>query len=253
MLLYWVNGKQFVSGHCSFSSLVDRAIATIMDLKVDEEFCKRFGKSMAELDALGLADKTWVECVLWKVAETNQQRTDVLPEALEYHRRISSRMGTHLQLTCNNVARFAWLLGGMISPDADQARASARLAQHHLLRTKTADATKLESLLLGDQTLMSQLSVFADLDPPMLLWRNRSKFAELYKFIVVRFHSNPDHVLHCESVHAQWKWVEEVKRGIKFKLLNSILKLQSRLHNFGCLADPDPSVQSCNTYDMQCC
>ena len=243
MLFYWVNGNQFVSGNITFPELITRAVSLIMDLNVDGEFCVRFGKSKAELDAMGLGGKTWVECVLWHVSEDEQQRHDYLPDALEHHRRIASRMATHLQLTCDNVARFAWYLGAMISPSPEQARANARLAQQHLLRTKPEHRTPLESLIMSDDVFMNLLGMYCDIDPAVLLWRNSGKYEHVYKFIVVRFHSQPDHVLHCESIHAQWKWVEEVKRGIKFKLLSAILNLQALIANCGGLADPDPNKQ----------
>ena len=49
--------------------------------------------------------------------------------------------------------------------------------------------------------------------------------------MALRFLCQPDSVLHCESLHAQWKWLEHDRRGIPFKMRNAILRLQQYLRH----------------------
>jgi hypothetical protein len=237
MLFYWVFAHQHICGNTSFDALVERASTLIMDMSISEEFLKRIELLPTDASLQGIT--TWVEVVARVVAPNHNATAEFLPDLLEHHRKVATRMVTHLGLTCNNVMRFSWLLGGMLSPDAEQARSSARQAQSHLLRVPAAHRTLLEQSLMADDNLMAQLGQFADMHPPCLLWRNNAKFADLFRLLAVRFHSNPDHVLHCEGTHAKWQWLTLQKRGLKFKLLNAILKLQARLHHFGCLEDED--------------
>ena len=80
---------------------------------------------------------------------------------------------------------------------------------------------------------MNQLGNFADSEPPQLLWRNNGQYRDLFIFMASRFLSAPDHVLDAEGTHAMWKWLETVKRGITFRTLNAVLRLQSYLRANG--------------------
>eukprot|EP00959_Pyramimonas_sp_CCMP1952_P158157 3307386-Pyramimonas_sp.AAC.1 len=80
---------------------------------------------------------------------------------------------------------------------------------------------------------MEQLTGFAGMEPPCLLWRCNGRFADIFRFAALRFRCVPDHVLDCESVHARWKWLEWTRRNIKFKLLNAMLKLSQHLRDNG--------------------
>ena len=58
--------------------------------------------------------------------------------------------------------------------------------------------------------------------------------------MATRFLCCPDSVLDSESVHALWKWIEGSKRGLSFKVLNALLKLQVYLRDHD--AFPQPNV-----------
>ncbi len=74
---------------------------------------------------------------------------------------------------------------------------------------------------------MRDISTIAD-DPALAcIWRKDGRTAHLFRFIADRFAGAPDSVGFCESIHAQWKWLEVNRRGMKFKLLNSLLKLRN--------------------------
>ena len=73
---------------------------------------------------------------------------------------------------------------------------------------------------------MQQIEDFASIKPPVQLWRCNGHFSDLFYFLANRFLGAPDHVLDTESVHAQWKWIEVKRDGIKFKLLNALVKLR---------------------------
>lgn len=90
-----------------------------------------------------------------------------------------------------------------------------------------------QATFLDDDELMTQVSQFADIDPPVLLWHAGGKFAQLFRFLAVRFLACPDHVLDAEGVHARWKWISMIKRGVSFPMLNAILKVNSYLEQNG--------------------
>ena len=245
LLFYWVNGKQRISGNTSFDKLIERATDLIVDLSISKEFLERLQMLRDDLVPLNLEYETWVEVVVRWIAPNRQVGSDFLLEAMEHHGKVARRMTTHLSLTCSNILRFSWLLGGMLSTDTMEARCCARLAHDHLLRVPEGHRTPLESTIVLDGPLMTQLGQFSEMHPPCLLWRNNAKFADLFKYVAVRFCSNPDHVLHCESVHAKWQWLTSTKRSLKFKLLNSILKLQEHITQYGGLAEEDIIVHVC--------
>jgi hypothetical protein len=64
----------------------------------------------------------------------------------------------------------------------------------------------------------------------MHLERGRTKY--LFKFLADRFVGAPDSVGDSESIHAVWKRVEETRRGVKFKLMNALLKLRSYVREY---------------------
>ena len=82
-----------------------------------------------------------------------------------------------------------------------------------------------EKAFYTDSRLQEQLAAFITADPPSVLWRNQGAYATLFRFLAIRFLGQPDSVLHCESFHAQWKWLEAAKRALKFKSLNAFLKI----------------------------
>ena len=87
-----------------------------------------------------------------------------------------------------------------------------------------------------------QLERFADRATPVVVWRSNGEFAELFIFLATRFLSAPDSVLLCEGVHSQWKWIEGSARGMKYKLLNAVLKITGYMHTNGGLPPQDDLI-----------
>ena len=131
----------------------------------------------------------------------------------EYHAKLANRMAAHLQLTCETIDSFAWLSAGMLSTNAATAQASANAYHEHLVRC--ASKTGYDAVFVAEPGLFDQLAAFSAARPPDLLWRGRGAYQDLFRFLALRFLANPDSVLKCESVHAQWKWIEQNARGIK--------------------------------------
>ena len=82
-----------------------------------------------------------------------------------------------------------------------------------------------------DMNLMAQLSDFANQEVPLLLWKGKGRFANLFKFLAARFLANPDSVLDVERQHAVWQWVLQRRRSMKLKTLNAWLKLGQYLRS----------------------
>ena len=125
-----------------------------------------------------------------------------------------------------------------MSTDPDMAKTAA----HELLwapsvglqRLRRDQCSSFELGVLANETLMRQLRDFADDPRPECVWRKGGRYAVLFMFLADRFYGAPDHVLDCESVHAQWKWQETRARAMKFKLMNTLLKLRRyyKTHNY---------------------
>ena len=64
---------------------------------------------------------------------------------------------------------------------------------------------------------------------PVVLWRDGGRYAALFRWLAVRFLCNPDHVIECESIHAQWRWIEVVAHNINMKQLDAQLLIRSWL------------------------
>ena len=122
-----------------------------------------------------------------------------------------------MQLTFENIARFSWLMAGMLSTSPTCAQESAREA-HRAILTKSS-ASPLALYVAADNVLTTQLGAFCDVTPPTLLWHNKGAYKDLFCFTAARFLAGPDHVLDCERVHAAWQWLEHNKRAIKLKAL----------------------------------
>ncbi len=74
---------------------------------------------------------------------------------------------------------------------------------------------------------MRQLHELAGDSDPQCIWRKDGSAAELFMFLADRCCGAPDHVLDCESQHAQWKTLELGRKGLTFKVLNALLKLRN--------------------------
>jgi len=125
----------------------------------------------------------------------------------------------------------------MLAKTPIDAQAAANAFMTHLKKVGPSSATKYEELWLQDESKMAQLADFCDRNPPCLLWKNNGKYKDLFTFLADRFLAQPDSVVDCEGLHAAWKWVTTVKRGLSFKMLNAILKLKTHLQEYGAFPD----------------
>ena len=149
----------------------------------------------------------------------------------------------------------------ILSTDPDMAKGAA----HELLwapsiglqRLRRDQCTLFEQAVLANETLMRQLQDFAEDPRPECVWRKGGRYADLFMFLADRFFGAPDHVLDCESVHAQWKWQEVRGRGMKFKLLNALLKLRwfnntyRQFPNFGRIDEEMGNVRRARAMEYQ--
>ena len=229
----------------TFDAMIKKASSIITDTRVDKHVLLVLGLDEARLDAIGYdrdaEGVTWMEvaarsAVLDPPMSEDESRS-MLPDVLGYHTLVSTKMATHLQLTADNMARSTWLAAGILSKDARRAQSAANSFLAHLLRVRSHERSLFETAFVSDEGLYTELCQFADLQDPVCVWRGRGAFAQLFTFLACRFLSQPDSVLDCEGVHAQWKWLEERARGIKFKALNACLKLQNFIHYNGGLPD----------------
>jgi hypothetical protein len=99
--------------------------------------------------------------------------------------------------------------------------------------------SRYEKCFADDDTLMNQLGCFVDDEGECCVWHRSGRYKDLFCFLAARFLSAPDSVLACEGVHAKWKWLTTVKRNIKFKTLNALLKLFDYHQAMGTLPDAD--------------
>ena len=98
--------------------------------------------------------------------------------------------------------------------------------------------TSFEKAFVEDGRL-DLLASFADRAVRVVLWRGEGRYAELYRWLAVRSLGNVDNVLECESVHAQWQWIETVAHSINLNQLNAVLLLRSWLQHHGHLPGHD--------------
>ena len=114
----------------------------------------------------------------------------------------------------------------LLSTNPEQAQVASRELLTHLTKLRPNQCSLFEGAFLNNDTLMLQLSTYAEDINPECIWRKNGAFKDLFKFIADRFLGAPDHVLGCESTHACWKILEVGRRGMTFKLLNALVKLR---------------------------
>jgi hypothetical protein len=196
---------------------------------------------ISDTDAVGVS-QSWVElAVSTTLGVSEVEAENFLDEINGFHQRVSARMASHLSLTAANIDNTSWLCANLLSTDAGVAREGANRLHEVLIRVRES-STPFEVNFVGNAILMAELQAFARAKPPCLLWRGRGAYANLFRFAAVRFRSAPDAVLDCEGVHARWKWLELMKRGMKFHLLNAMLKLYDFTYQFGELPEFDTLV-----------
>lgn len=200
----------------------------------------------------GWVGLTWVEVLLDLYVSDDALRSQSKVDVMEHHRFVSTRIATHMQLTFENIARFSWLLGAMLSPNPEVAQENAREVRR-ILATKSSHSC-LAMHIAEDEELMSQLNAYCEVSPPVALWQGRLAYKGLFIFISARFLANPDHVLDCEGVHSRWKWICDAKHSVKMKTLNAVLKLSAHILHYGDLPawdDLRPYIQQVRTHLRQ--
>ena len=83
----------------------------------------------------------------------------------------------------------------------------------------------------------ARIGKFADGPQPSLLWHKGGRFRELLELLGSRFLGAPDSVLDQEGIHAKWKWLEQGRRALKFKLMNAMMSVREYVHFFGSLPE----------------
>ena len=130
-----------------------------------------------------------------------------------------------------------WLSAEMLAKDPIRAQTGAILFYETITKQHANKCSLYDLHFLNSPVLMEQLHDFATRAMPCLLWRSEAKYKDLFIFLSMRFLTSPDSVLDCESVHAQWKWLEHVKRNVSIRMLNALLKLNNYINYFGELPD----------------
>ncbi len=232
-LFHYNQVKKCVVADTTYDELVERASTIITSLDTTDITLKSLELKREDFGEDEL-NGGWVKLALRQHPGFGvDECEDFMPEAMAYHLRVSMRMSGHLRLTWENVNSSEWLAGGILSKDPNTARACARLLHDHLKRKSPSEMRPFEAAVTQDEGLMLQIDDFASQDPPCLVWRRQGRWAYLFKFLAGRFTGNGDTVLDCESMHARWKWISEHRRSIRFRLLNSVLKLALYLERHG--------------------
>jgi hypothetical protein len=242
-LYYLAKGQNYIAPDHNFSELIEKATEILSSMDVDSQFCELLQITTDDLEALGangIHCVTWVQVLVYVTMGIDESDCDAyIAEANEYHAKVCLRMMSHLKLTISNFPVGPWLAAQMLRKDAVQARLGARLFREHLVARTPQARSAYETAFFDDHTLMAQLTVFAEMDPPCLLWKNNAAFADLMIHLGNIFLGGPDHVLDAEGVHACWQWIEHVRRATKLPLLNALLKIQNHLSFFSTLPDID--------------
>jgi hypothetical protein len=239
-LFRWGKLHKRIATETTFNDLLQRCMGIITSMFIDDQFMMRFGLERADLVAANLLGRTWVDVLIHIMVEDEQLRHDCGPEIYQFQQGMTTRISTHLQLTMENVARFSWLLGALLQSNPTGAQAAARSCLLYLLTNKTTNP--LAGYIAANETLMQQLTLFADAPVATCLWQAGGRYKDLFIFIGIRFISCPDHVLDCEGIHSRWQWLEKGKRNVKLKMLNSILRLSSYVNHHGDLPALDSLI-----------
>ena len=151
---------------------------------------------------------------------------------------IESDRDTFLR-TCENISKALWLSAGLLALNPEKARENARLLHDHIIRLPHGQGTPYEKHWKNDDHKMALLDTFAQEEPAILLWRGNGRYKDLVFFLGPRHEGPPDHVLDCESKHAEWQFIELTHRAMKLKMLNAILKIKVYLEEMGSLPAAD--------------
>ena len=228
--------RYFAQGY-TMEGLLKAAALHLADVKCSTSVMQRLGATQAEL--AHWEPSSWVQVAVLKEYADEQEALRAMPMHLDFHRHLATVMDGHLKLTGEGILRTPWLAAAVLSKDATLARDAARDLVQHIGTVAATGKTKFEAALHAQKQLMSELSSFSLQTEPRCLWKGGPQWANLYKFLAVRFLANPDNVMDVERLHATWKWVLMRRRSLKLKSLNAWLKLGSFLHHNGALPSMD--------------
>ena len=198
-----------------------------MSAEVDEQLRELIGMTAEAIVAKGWGDKTWIEITVRLATRSDGEAAAILDDVNEFYQRVAMRMATHMRIGAENIERTPLLCQSMLSTIAEKAQEARNLLRDRLRLTPRINMQRWERSFFDDEVLMEQLEVFCVISPPSLLWRQGGAFSQLCIFIAVRFMSQKDHVLDAEGVHARWKWIQWVKRGIKLPSMSALLKFNA--------------------------
>ena len=101
----------------------------------------------------------------------------------------------------------------LLSKNPEVVKEAANILRDRLVAIRPGHASRFEADILADDSLMGNISDIADDRTPACIWHKRGRTAPLFRFLADRFLGAPDSVGSCESIRAQWKWLE-INRSI---------------------------------------
>jgi len=221
-------------------SLFGKTLTLVTDVAtVDDEFLAVNRLQRETLQARGWNELGWVEVAVRQCLYPDDSHCAiVLQDMMDFHASVATNIAAHLQLVFQNVIRTSWLAGQLLATNPAVAQRAARELHGKLMGLGEAQRTSFEKAF-SDEGRLELLASFADRAVPVVRWRGEGYYAKLYRWLAVRFLGNVDNVLECESVHAQWQWIETVAHAIKLKQLNAVLLLRSWMQQHGQLPGHD--------------
>ena len=130
---------------------------------------------------------TWMELAIGLVPDMTDGELDaILPDIVHHHQVVSTRMASHLSLTCGNIGRSTWMSARMLSKKPEEAREGARLFLDRLIRLAPGAGTSFERAWMKDPVKMRQLHDFAAMEPACLLWHHGGAFEQTFIFLCDR-------------------------------------------------------------------
>lgn len=200
----------------------------------EPHFLQRFGLTRDFLDANDMRESNCLSVLVSRVFSPDEDAYLGMVDKMEpFQSKIRLAIATHLRSAMTQYISWTLKVGLLLSSNAQLAATAAKGLLKRLQTTKQLEP--LETCILNDRNLMSQLELFVS-RPGKTLWQHGNDCAELFRYLATRFLTAPDHVLDCEGVHAQWQWLMTTKRGMKLKLMNGILRMR-QLVRAGALPD----------------
>ena len=230
-LYYFAKSKEYIAEHTNFKDIIEKAATIIWDIRVDKYVMEILQISQQDLDDQGWnanTQITWMEMCLYSCDGISPSEVpDLLPQYEQAHFKIATSMSTYVRQVAANM-ETSYRAAGILSTNPVAAQLAAKTYMQHLKDHKFRDDShKFDKQVFDNATLMEQLEHFGSRDVPVLVWRDNGKYKDLFYFLAMRYVAQPDSVLPCEGVHAQWQWIALQRRNISLKLLNALLKLWS--------------------------